>query len=301
MMDHQGGQRAQSSKRRIIFVGVILLMVCVVVAVAVPVAEAKRGSNGEHEDDIEAMLEPKAGFDSKTQLSVTLDDLHSSTSSNSTDDLSDDALEDGPLSMNGTVASNHTFTNATQNISRDITQDSSNADTEESIMIQPLPPPGLAVIVDSFTVLATISHDSQAFTQGLTFDPLDSSVVYESTGLYGRSSVRKVDITTGEVLLKTDTSREMFGEGLAYYTTKTTPAEGRLIHITWQSQRGFIFDAETLTVLEEFRFETERNQGWGITYNPIADQFLVTDGSSMLHFGIVISTRCTYSSHPPIG
>ncbi|CAB9498043.1 Glutamine cyclotransferase [Seminavis robusta] len=138
-----------------------------------------------------------------------------------------------------------------------------------------------ATIVDSFVVLDTIAHAPDAFTQGLTFDPEDSAVVYESTGLTGRSSVRKVDIASGEVLLKVDTPPEVFGEGLAYYTSES---DGRLIHITWKSRRGFIFDADTLDMLEQFTYSTQTNEGWGITYVPTLDQFLVTDGSNVLHF-----------------
>jgi glutaminyl-peptide cyclotransferase len=144
----------------------------------------------------------------------------------------------------------------------------------------------IATIVQTFNILETIPHDSMAFTQGLTFDPADSGVVYESTGIYGRSDVRKVNIQTGEVILETDSPGNIFGEGLAYYPSIVGDYQsaGRLIHITWKNQLGYIFDSDSLQLLEEFQFSTARNEGWGITYNPNTDQFLVTDGSEFLHF-----------------
>lgn len=144
-------------------------------------------------------------------------------------------------------------------------------------------PPRIVQRVNSYTVLESIAHDPDAFTQGLTFDPEDSSLVYESTGLYGESDVRHVNIETGEVLMIRSTPAEIFGEGLAYFTTNDNNNAGRLIHITWKSQRGFIFDANNLEMVREFQFSTTNNEGWGITYHPIRDQFFVTDGSSNLH------------------
>ena len=139
-----------------------------------------------------------------------------------------------------------------------------------------------AQTVDSFDVFGTIPHDTLAFTQGLTFDPENSDIIYESTGMYTQSSVRILDINTGEVLKLKKTPNNIFGEGLAFY--KTAANEKRLIHITWKSQQGFIFDATTLDVVQTFQFTTQRNEGWGITYNPHTDQFIVTDGSEYLHF-----------------
>jgi len=135
--------------------------------------------------------------------------------------------------------------------------------------------------INSYNILETIPHDTNAFTQGLTFDPLNPNLVYESTGIYGQSDVRHVNIETGEVLLLKESPASVFGEGLAYYTTNS--GQGRLIHITWKSRRGFIFEADTLEVVTEFQFSTTRNEGWGITFHADRNQFFVTDGSSNLH------------------
>jgi len=135
----------------------------------------------------------------------------------------------------------------------------------------------IATTINTFDVLETIPHDPNAFTQGLTFDTTNNHVVFESTGLYGQSDVRQVDLTSGDVLNIKSTPSEYFGEGLAYF------GDRKLIHIVWKEQTGFIMDADTLETLETFSFSTRRNEGWGITYNPTANQFLVTDGSSYLH------------------
>lgn len=71
--------------------------------------------------------------------------------------------------------------------------------------------------------------------------------------------------------------KEVFGEGMAY-------VEGLLYQITWKSKRGFIYNATTLDVINEFDFHTTKNQGWGITWDPCGKEFIVTDGSANLHF-----------------
>jgi glutamine cyclotransferase len=155
--------------------------------------------------------------------------------------------------------------------------------------------------VDSYQVIRTIPHDTRAFTQGLTFDPQSNgSFFYESTGWRGQSDVRKVDIATGEVLMIRPTADQYFGEGVAYYTEfdkDENEERGRLIHITWTSQQGFIFDAETLEVVREFQFSTARNEGWGITYNPHLEQFIVSDGSQVhVEFGFVLLWYFTFNT-----
>lgn len=70
---------------------------------------------------------------------------------------------------------------------------------------------------------------------------------------------------------------EVFGEGMAYW-------RGLLFQITWRSQKGFVYDATTLEVVDEFQFQTTTGQGWGITWDPCQGEFVVTDGSEFLHF-----------------
>lgn len=101
--------------------------------------------------------------------------------------------------------------------------------------------------------------------------------LWESNGLYGKSTVRILDPETAAVIKSVNIPLEVFGEGMTYW-------EGKLYQITWKSQRGFIYNATTLDLLEEFQFHTTRNEGWGITWDPCEEEFVVTDGSANLHF-----------------
>ena len=68
-----------------------------------------------------------------------------------------------------------------------------------------------------------------------------------------------------------------FGEGMTVWHDK-------LVQITWKSHKGFIYDRQTLEMLQDFKFTTTNNEGWGITYDWCKDEFIVTDGSPYLHF-----------------
>lgn len=118
-------------------------------------------------------------------------------------------------------------------------------------------------------VLASYPHDGQAFTQGLH---LEGDVFYESTGLEGQSSLRKVEARTGKVLQKVDLDRNLFGEGLARLDT-------RLVQLTWQNEVAIVWDAATLTELERWRYQGE---GWGLAYD--GNQLIQSDGSAWLTF-----------------
>jgi len=123
--------------------------------------------------------------------------------------------------------------------------------------------------VMTYEVLNAYPHDPQAFTQGLVFH---DGYLYESTGLYGESSLRQVDLETGEVLRQVDLSDEYFGEGLALYDEK-------LFQLTWREGTGFIYDLEDFSLIDQFSYQTE---GWGLTYN--GKRLIMSDGSNMLYF-----------------
>ena len=123
--------------------------------------------------------------------------------------------------------------------------------------------------VYSFEIVKTYPHDPAAFTQGLIFA---GGFLYESTGLNGASSVRKVDLTTGRVLQKVEVPAQYFAEGLTLF-------HGRLFQLTWQAHKGFIYDLDTFAMEKDFPFESE---GWGLTHD---DQYLIqSDGSNQLRF-----------------
>lgn len=139
------------------------------------------------------------------------------------------------------------------------------------------------MIVNTFTVLEQMKHDPTSFTQGLSYG--QDGKIYESTGLYRHSKMRRINADTFEVEKSTDTDGKYFGEGSTYFTDDE--GKGKLIEITWKEQTGFIIDPETLEQLEEFKYTTTRdrgNEGWGITYMPNSKEFVVSDGSAYLYF-----------------
>jgi glutamine cyclotransferase len=131
---------------------------------------------------------------------------------------------------------------------------------------------------EHFTILDETPHEKDAFTQGLTFD---GQRLYESTGRYGESDLRELDPASGEVLKIVTVDNEYFAEGLTLFETAT--GQKRLIQITWKERTGWIYDADSLQRLQEFRFSTSTNEGWGITYNNRTKEFIVSDGSHWLH------------------
>jgi glutamine cyclotransferase len=123
-------------------------------------------------------------------------------------------------------------------------------------------------------VLHTFTHDRQAFTQGFQ---AKNNIMYEGTGLYGRSELRKVEISTGKVLKRTKLERTKFGEGIALMKQDT-----QIIQLTWKSQFGYIYDTNTFELLRTFHYTTLTNQGWGITYDDKKDVLYVSDGSEYI-------------------
>jgi glutamine cyclotransferase len=127
-------------------------------------------------------------------------------------------------------------------------------------------PPELRTTYD---VVGSAPHDPKAFLQGLVW--YDGGF-YESDGLFGESSLRRVAYPSGEVVKKIDVPREHFAEGLAMVGDK-------LIQLTWRSQKGFIYDRDSFNLLGEFPYTTE---GWGLTYD--GTSLIMSDGSASLFF-----------------
>lgn len=118
-------------------------------------------------------------------------------------------------------------------------------------------------------ILSIRPHDPTAFTQGLL---IHNGFFYESTGLYGQSTLRKVDMQTGEVLQQIALAPEFFAEGLALVGE-------RLIQLTWREQVAFVYDLETFERLETF---TYIGDGWGLCYDAESDALYMSDGSHIL-------------------
>jgi glutamine cyclotransferase len=120
-----------------------------------------------------------------------------------------------------------------------------------------------------FKVVAAYPHDPNAFTQGLV---IDHGRLFEGTGQYGASSIRRVDLASGRVEKIHGLEREYFGEGITIFGNK-------LYEITWKSGLAFVYDLDTFSVVQTFRYPTE---GWGLTHD--GEHLIMSDGSATLRF-----------------
>jgi len=121
----------------------------------------------------------------------------------------------------------------------------------------------------TYKIVNTYTHDRNAFTEGLAFD---NGFLYEGTGLYGNSSLRKVDLAAGDVLQMRRLSADYFGEGITVY-------DDTIVQLTWESHTGFVYNKNSFNLLRQFSYPTE---GWGITYD--GERLIMSDGTSRLHF-----------------
>jgi glutamine cyclotransferase len=118
-------------------------------------------------------------------------------------------------------------------------------------------------------VVREYPHDPEAFTQGLAYD---RGFVYEGTGLYGKSSLRRVDLSTGRVERLYEHEKEIFAEGIAVF-------EDRIYQLSWQNNLIFEFAREDFSLLRTWSYA---RQGWGATHD--GEQLIVSDGSATLYF-----------------
>ena len=120
-----------------------------------------------------------------------------------------------------------------------------------------------------YEVVRSFPHDPDAFTEGLFVGP---DGVYESTGLEGRSGIRRVRLETGEVLQRRDLDARYFGEGIVAWGD-------RLIQLTWRTGVGFVYDLKTFAPLGEFHYPGE---GWALTHD--GRRLIMSDGTPELRF-----------------
>jgi glutamine cyclotransferase len=129
-------------------------------------------------------------------------------------------------------------------------------------------PPGTTKTKEyGFRVVHVYPHDATAFTQGLEFN---GGYLYEATGLNGRSTVRKEELETGQVLQQVQLAPEYFGEGI-------TLIEGRLLELTWQAQIGFVYDQASFRRLRSFSYSGE---GWGLAND--GQSIYMSDGTEYI-------------------
>lgn len=144
-----------------------------------------------------------------------------------------------------------------------------------SVMAGVLPPPAgpppnqgsgraAAPATYGYKVVRSYPHDRQAFTQGLVYH---EGMLYEGTGLLGRSSIRKVRLETGEVLQIRTMDPKYFGEGITIW-------KNSLVQLTWQSGVGFVYDLKTFQPRRTFTYAGE---GWGLTQD--GRRLIMSDGA----------------------
>jgi glutamine cyclotransferase len=126
-------------------------------------------------------------------------------------------------------------------------------------------PPAQTATTQSYRVVNVYPHDAEAFTQGLIFR---DGFLFESTGQYGRSTLRKVELKTGRVVQQHRLDPVYFGEGLAEWN-------GQLVQLTWRSQIAFVYDLVSFKPLRTFGYSAE---GWGLTHNQ--REFILSDGTN---------------------
>ena len=120
-----------------------------------------------------------------------------------------------------------------------------------------------------FRVIAAYPHDPKAYTQGLV---IERGRLYEGTGRYGASSIRRVDLTSGRVEKIQTLGSEYFGEGIAILG-------GKLYELTWKNQLAFVYDLDTFSVVQTLHYDGE---GWGLTHD--GEHLILSDGTATLRF-----------------
>jgi glutaminyl-peptide cyclotransferase len=142
--------------------------------------------------------------------------------------------------------------------------------SEPAAVRQSQTPPAMdSVPVYFYQVVNTWPHDTGAYTQGLVFH---DGALFESTGLYGSSSLRRVELKSGKVKKKVEVAREYFAEGMTIFRDK-------IFQLTWQAQKGFVYDLKNLKREGEF---TYRGEGWGLTHDN--ESLIMSDGTNQIRF-----------------
>ena len=121
-----------------------------------------------------------------------------------------------------------------------------------------------------YELIKIITHDPETYTQGLLID--ESKYLIESSGQYGKSFIKKVDMKSNKIINKLMIDKKLFAEGITVYDDK-------LYMLTWKSNKGLILDKNTLELIGEFNYSTE---GWGLT--TIDDNLVMSDGTEKLFF-----------------
>ena len=134
--------------------------------------------------------------------------------------------------------------------------------------------------MSSALVIEKFPHDKDAFTQGLEYH---DGVLYEGTGLWGSSELRKVELETGRVIQTKVLAPKYFGEGI-------TILQDKVFQLTWKSGKGFVYDLATFDLIREFNIPGE---GWGLTNN--GENLILGNGTDQILFLDIESLQVTRS------
>jgi glutaminyl-peptide cyclotransferase len=131
--------------------------------------------------------------------------------------------------------------------------------------------PGCSKTVPEYTykIIHIYPHDHTAFTQGLEYR---GGFLYEGTGLYGQSTLRKEDLATGKVLQELALPGQLFGEGI-------TVLNEHIVQLTWQSHIGFVYGQNTFRLLKNFSYPGE---GWGLAND--GEHIYMSDGTAQIRY-----------------
>lgn len=122
-----------------------------------------------------------------------------------------------------------------------------------------------------FTKLKTTTHDAKSYTQGFE---IHNNILYESSGQYGASSIRKVNLKTGQLIIEKKLDPSFFAEGL-------TVLNGKVYQLTWKEGQCIIYD-ENLNELKKIGFRSTNGEGWGICNDGVS--LIISDGSNKLSY-----------------
>jgi glutamine cyclotransferase len=128
----------------------------------------------------------------------------------------------------------------------------------------------VAPVEYTYQVVKEYPHNVEAYTQGLQY--LDG-VLYESTGNYGTSSIRRVTLETGEIKQVRDLDQSLFGEGI-------TVLGERIYQLTYKSQVGFVYDRKSFEEIQKVYYKNR--EGWGLTNN--GEELIMSDGTNIIYF-----------------
>jgi glutamine cyclotransferase len=128
----------------------------------------------------------------------------------------------------------------------------------------------VAPVEYGYHVVNAYPHDPEAYTQGLQYA---DGWLYEGTGNYGHSSLRRVALETGEIKQVRNLDESFFGEGITVFGE-------RIYQLTYRSQVGFVYDRESFEEIRRIYYQNR--EGWGLTNN--GEELIMSDGSNVIYF-----------------